>query len=142
MGYDGGNTIKIMNKKLGEVLDEFAEKGYFPWGEIQKTREQPETDIWGKVIKPKVKYTLFIDSYDSALVEGCPGNLSEVTDGIIDLIRTLEDINEARLMEIRNRIKQDDVFYNYTFVSWEYYLPDWELDDSDGDMKVYTYTKA
>ena len=27
MSYDGGLTIKIKNKKLGEVLDEFAKRG-------------------------------------------------------------------------------------------------------------------
>lgn len=41
MSYDGGLEVKIKNKKLGEVLDEFAERGFFPEENVQRWREQP-----------------------------------------------------------------------------------------------------
>ena len=142
MGYDGGYMVKIKNKKLGEVLDEFADKGYFQEGNLQGLREQPEFNDMGKVIKPKVKYTLFDAYWDSAYVEGCPKSIQEVGNYIVDLIRAIEfDINEGQLYEIQTRIQQEDVINDYEYVNWQYYLPDWEIHSPDDDMVEFVYKK-
>lgn len=156
MGYDGGNTIKIINKKLGEVLDEFAEKGYFQWGEVQKLREKSESDIWDEEIPPwddepdpqdettdrEVKYTLLVEFWDFAIVEGCPKDIKEVGEYIVELIRSVEDeISYAQLDEIRQRIKQDDVVSDYEFVYWEYACPDGVVHSDFEDSEEFVYKK-
>ena len=137
MSYDGGLTVKIKNKKLGEVLDEFAKRGYFQEESVQGWRDQPEENDWGEIINPKVKYTLFYSYLDCAYVEGCPSDINELGKFITELIKVYEEdsIQYNQLNEIQNRIEQEDVIKDYKYVSWQYYVP-----DSD-DLEEFTYRK-
>ena len=137
MSYDGGITIKIKNKKLGEVLDDFADRGYFPEGSVQRWRDQPEENDWGEVIKPNVKYTLFYSYLDCAYVEGCPSDLSDVGSYIVELIRIYEEdtMTYDQSNEIKERLQKEDVIKDYKLVSWQYYQP------GSGDLEEFSYKK-
>ena len=135
MSYDGGLMVKINSQKLGEVLDEFARKGYFNQGSVQRWREKPERDSWDRVRKPKVKYTLFYSYMDCAYVEGRPESIDEVAKYITELINVYEEetISNEQLDEILNRLEQDDVVDNYELISWKYFAP------RTGDLDEYYY---
>ncbi len=137
MSYDGGLMVKINNNKLGEVLDDFAAKGYFKDESVQRWRNKPEEDSLGRVRKPKVKYTLSYAYMDCAYVEGRPKSLDEVGDYIIELISVYEEetISYKQLNEIRERIKQKDVVNDYELVSWKYFAP------RSGELDEFYYEK-
>ena len=135
MSYDGGLIVKIKNKKLGKILDEFAERGYFPEESVQGWREQPEEDDWGNIIKPKVKYTLFYSYTDCAYVHGCPKDIREGGKYIVELIREYED-SVGYGSEIRSRIEQSDVVNDYELVSWKYFKP------GSGELEEFSYKKG
>jgi hypothetical protein len=137
MSYDGGLVVKIKNKKLGVVLDDFADKGYFPEESVQSWRDQPEENDWGEIIKPNVKYTIFYSYLDCAYIQGCPKDLADVGRFIVELINIYEDetmsYNQAN--EIIDRLQQDDVIKDYKLVSWQYYQP------GDGELEEFSYKK-
>ena len=136
MSYDGGLKIKIKNKKLGEVLDDFSKKGYFPEECVPSWRNQPEEDDYGDVINPRVKYTLFYSYMDCAYVEGCPKSIDEVGKYITRLIEFYEDgIKRDQLKEVEKRICEEDVINDYKLVCWEFYSP------GDGELEEFSYKK-
>lgn len=135
MSYDGGLVVKIKNKTLGKVLDEFAERGYFPEEQVQMWRDQPEEDDWGNIIKPNVKYTLFYSYMDCAYVYGCPKSIEEVGKYIVDLIREYED-SIGYGGEIQRRIEQPDVVNDYELVNWRFFAP------GSGELTEFSYKKG
>ena len=134
MSYDGGVVVKIKNKTLGKVLDEFAERGYFPEESVQMWRDQPEEDDWGNVINPKVKYTLFYSYTDCAYVHGCPKSIQDVGKYIVELISVYEE-SIGYGGEIQRRIEQSDVVNDYELVNWKYY------ESGSGELNEFSYKK-
>ena len=125
MSYDGGLEIKIKNKKLGEVLEEFAGRGYFQEEFVQRCMNRPAENEWGEPIRPNVKYTFFYSYMDSAYVNSCPKDINDVGNCLLELICVFEEnLNYNQQQEIKDRINQEDVIRNYKLVEWNYYLPD------------------
>jgi len=136
MSYDGGLEVKIKNKKLGEVLDEFAERGFFPEENVQRWREQPAENEWGEPIRPNVKYTLYYQYLDCAYIQGCPRDIQEVSEYIIDLIYNYEEgMSLENQREFEKRLREDDIVKGYKLVDWKYYQPD------SGELEEFTYKK-
>lgn len=136
MSYDGGLEVKIKNKKLGEVLDEFAERGFFPEEKVQRWREKPAENEWGEPIRPNIKYTLYYQYLDCAYVSGCPKDIKEVSEYIIDLIYIYEEeISVENRRELEKRLGEEDIVKGYKLVNWRYFHPD------SGDLEEFTYRK-
>lgn len=136
MSYDGGLEIKIKNKKLGEVLDEFADRGFFPEGNIQRWRDQPAENEWGEPIRPNVKYTLYYQYLDCAYIQGCPKSIIELSEYLIDLICFYEEnISRENQRELGRRLRDEDIIKDYKLVNWKYYEPD------SGELEEFSYKK-
>ena len=136
MSYDGGLEIKVKNKKLGEVLDGFTERGFFPEESVQRWREKPAENEWGEPIRPNVKYTLYYQYLDCAYIQGCPVNLREVSEYIIDLIYNYEEgISLENQRELENRLRDDDLIKGYKLVDWKYYQP------NSGELIEFSFKK-
>lgn len=136
MSYDGGLEIKIKNKKLGEVLDEFVERGFFPEGSVQRWREKPAENEWGEPIRPNIKYTLYYQYLDCAYIHGCPKDIKEVSDYIIELIYNYEGrMARENQMELEKRISEEDIIKGYKLVNWRYFKPD------SGELEEFSLKK-
>ena len=136
MSYDGGLEIKIKNKKLGEVLDEFADRGFFPEGSIQRWRDQPAKTEWGEPIRPNVKYTLYYQYLDCAYIQGCPKSITELAEYLIDLIYFYEEnISKENRRELERRLRDEDIIKGYKLVNWQYY------ESGSGELEEFSYGK-
>lgn len=130
MSYDGGLSIKIVNKELLKILKDHLKRGTFEGSE-----EIP------RLIGTKYKrMTTAVDYeyWDCAYINVCPKNLSQVLECVIKLFDLSEDeiadcsAYKAFKDELRNNAAK--INDNYKYVEWIY-----AHDDSDDREETFRF---
>ena len=125
MSYDGGISVKINNSKLKAMLVEAESDGLF----IEYFTENE-------------KYDFSFENMDSSDVTGCPKDLDDLKDYILQLI---EAINEEDNYEEYCRFKRKfDAEYpsiktSFSYVKWVYVPSDYDRSDYDDDVLEFKY---
>ena len=127
MSYDGGISVKINNSKLKTMLEESESDG-----------------LNVELFSEDKKYDFSFENMDSSTVSGCPKDLDDLKDYILQLI---EAFNEEDNYEAYCRFKKEfDVEYpsiktSFSYVKWVYVPSDYERSDYDDDVLEFKYGK-
>ena len=95
MSFDGSTIVKINNPKLKALLEEAEKKG-----------------LCIKPFMENSKYDFSVESYDCSLGEGCPTDLDDLRDYILQLIEVVNDFDHYQDYWFKK------VFDSWTLLGW------------------------
>ena len=130
MGYDGGLSVKIINKELRRIINKYKKTGLFEDSDAF-------LDMLGAKYKGKTQ-TVYYEYLDCAYLQRCPKNIDMVLEYLIELFDFYaeDDLDEDEYNEFREELLDNSAIINanYTYVEWIYVHGDW----SDAEEK-YLY---
>ena len=119
MGYDGGLSVKVINKELRRIINKHKETCDDFYG---------FPNMFGVKYKGKTQ-TVYYEYLDCAYVPVCPLRLTDVLDYLIELFDLYaEDVlDEDDYEDFKNELLENrkTIDANYTYVEWCYYHGDW-----------------
>ena len=131
MGYDGGLSIKIINKELRRIINKYKKAGLFE-------NDEAFLDLFGVKYKGKT-YTVYYEYLDCACLQRCPKNIDIVLKYLIEFFDFYaeDDIDKDKYNEFRKELIDNSAIINanYTYVEWIYAHGDW----SDVEEEMYLY---
>lgn len=131
MGYDGGLSIKIINKELRRIINKYKKTGIFEDSDAF-------LDMLGAKYKGKTQ-TVYYEYLDCAYLQRCPKNLEDVLDDLIELFDfyAYDELDEDNYEDFRNELLNNraTIDANYTYVEWNYA----HSDESDVEEEIYLY---
>ena len=127
MSFDGSTIVKINNPKLKALLEEAEKKG-----------------LCIKPFMENSKYDFSVENYDCSLGEGCPTDLDDLRDYILQLIEVVNGFDHYQDYWFKKVFEDEypNLKDSFTYVSWTYVPADYDKSDYDNeDILEFKYGK-
>ena len=124
---DGATIVKINNPKLKALLEDAEKKG-----------------LCIKPFMENSKYDFSVECYDYSIVDGCPKDLDDLKDYILQLIEVVNDFDHYQDYWFKKLFEDEypNLKDSFTYVSWAYVPADYDKSDYDNeDILEFKYGK-